>query len=132
MVPSPSVLHTRKVKAGAIPFLRRRQIEVTASAAEIKDADGQLIERLEEGESFNLQGLLFERPGITVVLIEDTLLYFFGEEDYQQLRTNHRHFDRFFHSQRSRRIRRAAMREVQTRCCQGTKNVPEFICKQQA
>ncbi len=91
-------------KDNCLPGLRI----LRTGAAEIRDADGQLIERLEEGESFNLQGLLFERPGITVVLIEDTLLYFFGEEDYQQLRTNHRHFDRFFHSQRSRRIRRAA------------------------
>ncbi len=78
-------------------------------AAELKDADGELIERLEEGESFNLQGLLSERAGISAVLIEDTLLYFFPEEQYQALRSNQRHIDRYFHSQRGRRIRRAAM-----------------------
>lgn len=89
---------------GGLRILRR-------GAAELRDAGQQLIERLAEGESFNLQGLLSEQTGVSVVLIEDTLLYLLPEPDYQRLRARHRPIDRFFHSQRARRVRRAARYE---------------------
>jgi len=44
---------------------------------------------------------------VQAVLIEDSLIYFLPQEDYQQLRSNYRTFDRFFHGQRSRRLFRA-------------------------
>lgn len=90
--------------SGGLRILRR-------GAVELRSADGQLIERLGEGESFNLQGLLAEQAGVVAVLIEDTLLYLLAEPDYQRLRLAHRHIDRFFHSQRARRVRRAARYE---------------------
>lgn len=82
-----------------------------SGAAELRGADDQLIERIGEGESFNLKGLVSEQPDLRAVLIEDALLYFLNESDYQALRQRVRDFDRFFHSQRSRRVRRAARHE---------------------
>lgn len=81
---------------------------IRSGAAEIRTEDGQLLDRFGEGISFNLKGLNIEKPGIGVELIEDSLVYFLDEKNYQQLRKNNRDFDRFFHSQRSRRLRRAA------------------------
>lgn len=81
---------------------------IRSGAAELRGDKDQLIDRMGESVSFNLCGLNSEEPGIKVVLIEDSLIYIFPEIAYQELRHNNRDFDRFFHSQRSRRLRRAA------------------------
>ena len=84
---------------------------VRSGAVELRDSKGQLLDRLGEGESFNLCGLIKEEPDVTALLIEDCLLYLLPEKDYFAIREKHRHIDRFFHSQRSRRLRRAARHE---------------------
>ena len=85
---------------------------IRSGAAEIRTEDGQLLDRFGEGISFNLKGLNQEQAGIYVELIEDSLIYFLEESAYQSLRKNNRDFDRFFHSQRSRRLRRAARHDA--------------------
>lgn len=80
---------------------------IRSGAIELHGENGQLIDRLGEGESFNLKGLRREQPELQAVLIEDSLLYQLREADYQTIRRSNRDFDRFFHSQRDRRIRRA-------------------------
>lgn len=81
---------------------------IRSGAAELRDQEHILIDKCQEGSSFNLQGLNLEHPGIRATFIEDSLIYYFPEEGYQALRKQQREIDRFFHSQRSRRIRRAA------------------------
>ncbi|GAB3112359.1 putative nucleotidyltransferase substrate binding domain-containing protein [Pseudomaricurvus hydrocarbonicus] len=82
-----------------------------SGAAELRVDNDQLIDRFGEGVSFNLLGLSQEQPGIRATLIEDSLVYFLPEPEYQKIRQQYRDFDRFFHSQRSRRVRRAARHE---------------------
>lgn len=82
-----------------------------SGAAELRSSNDLLLDRLAEGDSFNLMGLNNEQPGITATLIEDTLLYTLPEVSYQKLRSEYRAFDRFFSGQRSRRLRRAARYE---------------------
>jgi CBS domain-containing protein len=84
---------------------------IRAGAAELKGADQQLIDRCHEGTSFYLAGLNAEHPGITATFIEDTLAYILPDKDYQRIKQDNRDFARFFHSQRSRRIRRASRYE---------------------
>jgi CBS domain-containing protein len=84
---------------------------VRSGAAELRCVKNLLLDRLAEGDSFNLMGLNAEQPGVKATLIEDTLLYTLPEIPYQQLRSQYRAFDRFFSSQRSRRVRRAARHE---------------------
>ncbi len=84
---------------------------VRSGAAELRTESGQLVDRFGEAVSFNLRGLAQEQPDIRATLIEDSLIYLVPEARYQELRKEHREFDRFFHSQRSRRVRRAARRE---------------------
>jgi CBS domain-containing protein len=84
---------------------------VRSGAAELRCAKDLLLDRLAEGDSFNLMGLNAEQPGVKATLIEDTLLYTLPEIPYQKLRSQYRAFDRFFSSQRSRRVRRAARYE---------------------
>lgn len=84
---------------------------VRSGAAELRSSNDLLLDRLAEGDSFNLKGLNEEQPGIAATLIEDTLLYTLPEVSYQKLRSEYRAFDRFFSSQRSRRLRRAARYE---------------------
>ncbi len=76
-------------------------------AVELRNEEDELLDRLAEGESFALNGLLKEDPGIRAVLIEDSLIYFLPQSEYEALRGRHRDFDRFFHGQRSRRLSRA-------------------------
>ncbi len=83
-----------------------------SGAAELRVDDDRLIDRFGETVSFNLLGLSQEQPGIRATLIEDSLIYYLSEIDYQRLRKQYRDFDRFFHSQRSRRVRRAARHET--------------------
>ncbi|MCG8314804.1 MAG: DUF294 nucleotidyltransferase-like domain-containing protein, partial [Pseudomonadales bacterium] len=80
---------------------------IRSGAAEIRGDNEQLLDRIGEGESFNLSGLLEENSKIHSVFIEDTLVYFIAKNHYQEMRLKHRPFDRFFHGQRSRRISRA-------------------------
>ncbi|MBU3068301.1 CBS domain-containing protein [Aestuariicella sp. G3-2] len=82
-----------------------------SGAAELRADNGRLMDRFGEGVSFNLLGLSQEEPDISATLIEDSLLYLLPEEEYQKIRQQHRDFDRFFRSQRSRRVRRAARHE---------------------
>jgi len=78
-----------------------------SGAVEIVNHEGQLLDRLGEGESFNLAGLCEEQEGVKARFIEDSLIYRLPDECYQRWRDQHRNIDRFFHKQRSRRIRRA-------------------------
>jgi CBS domain-containing protein len=84
---------------------------IRSGAAELRDKDDRLVDRLGETVSFNLMGLNAEKPGIKATLIEDSLIYLIPESYYQEIRKRNRIFDRFFHSQRSRRVRRAARHE---------------------
>jgi CBS domain-containing protein len=84
---------------------------IRSGAVELRTKEDKLVDKLGESVSFNLMGLNSEQPGIRATLIEDSLIYLIPEVHYQQLRKNNRIFDRFFHSQRSRRVRRAARHE---------------------
>ncbi len=85
---------------------------IRSGAAELRSDDDRLIDRFGESVSFNLLGLSQEQPGIRATLIEDSLIYYLPEIHYQNLRKRHRDYDRFFSSQRSRRVRRAARYET--------------------
>ncbi|WP_237058375.1 putative nucleotidyltransferase substrate binding domain-containing protein [Microbulbifer sediminum] len=81
---------------------------VRSGAVEIRSEDRQLLDRLGEGESFNIHGLDVGSEGVVAETIEDTLLYQLPRAAYEALRAQFRDFDRHFHSQRNRRLRRAA------------------------
>ena len=81
---------------------------VRSGAVEIRDSDNKLLDRLGEGESFHIGGLNAEQGEVQATVIEDALLYLLPDEAYQGLRERDRNFDRYFTSQRSRRLRRAA------------------------
>jgi CBS domain-containing protein len=79
-----------------------------SGAVDIRDADNKLLDRLGEGESFNIEGLNAERGNVLALVIEDALIYRLPDASYQSLRSANRTFDRYFSGQRSRRLRRAA------------------------
>ncbi|EED32648.1 cyclic nucleotide-binding protein [gamma proteobacterium NOR5-3] len=79
-----------------------------SGAVDIRDADNKLLDRLGEGESFSIAGLNADRGNVMALVIEDALIYRLPEAAYHSLRSANRGFDRYFSSQRSRRLRRAA------------------------
>lgn len=79
-----------------------------SGAVDIRHADNKLLDRLGEGESFHIGGLNAERGEVLALVIEDALIYRLPDEAYQELRRANRDFDRYFSTQRSRRLRRAA------------------------
>ena len=85
-----------------------------SGAVDIRDSDNKLLDRLGEGESFHIQGLNAERGEVQATVIEDALFYLFPDEHYQALRAADRRVDRYFSSQRNRRLRRAARYEPET------------------
>ncbi len=82
-----------------------------SGAVDIRDSDNKLLDRLGEGESFHIQGLNAERGEVQATVIEDALFYLVPDEHYQALRASDRRVDRYFSSQRDRRLRRAARYE---------------------
>lgn len=78
-----------------------------SGAVDIRDENNKLLDRLGEGESFHIGGLNAERGSILALVIEDALIYRLPDEAYLALRRSNRSFDRYFSSQRSRRLRRA-------------------------
>ena len=87
---------------------------VRSGAVEIRSNNNQLMDRLGEGESFNIHGLEMGNEGVKALVIEDSLIYSLPRVHYEHLRSTNRDFDRHFHSQRSRRLRRAARYEPNT------------------
>ena len=87
---------------------------VRSGAVEIRSSRNELMDRLGEGESFNIHGLDVGDSGVSAVVIEDGLIYSLPRTHYEQLRAQFRDFDRHFHSQRSRRLRRAARYQPNT------------------
>ncbi len=87
---------------------------VRSGAVEIRSSKGQLLDRLGEGDSFNIHGLDVGDEGVSASIIEDCLLYCLPRVYYETLRAQFRDFDRHFHSQRSRRLRRAARYQPNT------------------
>ena len=79
---------------------------VRSGAVEIRSNNNQLMDRLGEGESFNIHGLEMGNEGVKALVIEDSLIYSLPRVHYEHLRSTNRDFDRHFHSQRSRRLRR--------------------------
>lgn len=84
---------------------------VRSGAVEIRDDKNKLLDRLGEGESFHIGGLNAENGSVQALVIEDVLVYLLPDEHYRKLREENRKFDRYFSSQRSRRLRRAARYE---------------------
>ena len=87
---------------------------VRSGAVEIRSSSDQLMDRLGEGESFNIHGLAMGNEGVKATVIEDSLIYNLPRTHYENLRSQNRDFDRHFHSQRSRRLRRAARYQPNT------------------
>lgn len=85
-----------------------------SGAVEIRSSSNQLMDKLAEGESFNIHGLDVGDEGVFAQVIEDSLIYNLPRVHYENLRAQHRDFDRHFHSQRSRRLRRAARYQPNT------------------
>ena len=81
-----------------------------SGAVDLRDDANKLLDRLGEGESFAILNLNAESTVVATV-IEDALIYRLQPEDYAELRSGNRDFDRHFSSQRSRRLRRAARYE---------------------
>ncbi|AFU97542.1 putative nucleotidyltransferase substrate binding domain-containing protein [Simiduia agarivorans] len=92
------------------PDFNHKDIRIIRSGAlELRSGADQLLDRLGEKENFNLCNLAAEEPDIRAIVIEDSLIYRLDNDIHSQLRTQNRNFDRFFHSQRNRRLRRAVM-----------------------
>ena len=86
---------------------------IRSGAAEVRLENNQLLDKLGEGESFNIDGLAEKDPDISVVLIEDSLIYEVPATAYQALREQYREFNHYFQRQRNRRLRRAVRYQSQ-------------------
>jgi CBS domain-containing protein len=81
---------------------------VRSGAFEVRDNEGQLLDRVEPGGYFGYPSLL-TGDAITnrLVVIEDGLLYQLDESTFQQLRSASRPFDRFFNQAHAKRLHHA-------------------------
>jgi CBS domain-containing protein len=100
-----------------------------SGAVDLRDEHNKLLDRLGEGESFHIERL--NAPGggaVIATVIEDSLVYLLPDAAYRQLRETHRHIDRYFSSQRSRRLRRAARYEPEPHVM--TRPVASVMCRE--
>ena len=90
---------------------------VRTGAFEVRDKDGNLLDRLGEGDFFGFPSLLTgENVHNKVQVLEDGLVYLLDLELFQYLRNQSREFDRFFnraHAERQRRFSEASKKDNQ-------------------
>ncbi|EDP99356.1 CBS domain protein [Shewanella benthica KT99] len=77
-----------------------------SGAFEVRDDDGELIDRLGEGDYFGFLSLLSgEKVCNRVQILEDGLVYHLDPDTFNYLRGENRHFDRFFNRAFAKRLR---------------------------
>ena len=91
-----------------LDYSNPRLYVVRSGAFEVRDNEGQLLDRVEPGGYFGYPSLL-TGDAITnrLVVIEDGLLYQLDESTFQQLRSASRPFDRFFNQAHAKRLHHA-------------------------
>ncbi|QIZ76860.1 DUF294 nucleotidyltransferase-like domain-containing protein [Ferrimonas lipolytica] len=79
---------------------------VRSGAFEIRDDQGQLLDRIGEGEFFGYPSLLTgEKVSNQVRILEDGIVYVLTEAVFTQLSAENRQFGRFFNRQHAQRLR---------------------------
>lgn len=79
---------------------------VRSGAFEVRDINGELLDRLGEGDYFGFPSLLSgEEASNRVAILEDGLVYHLPPEMFNLLRTKSREFDRFFNKAFAKRLR---------------------------
>ncbi|RTR34139.1 DUF294 nucleotidyltransferase-like domain-containing protein [Shewanella atlantica] len=79
---------------------------VRSGAFEVRDNDGELLDRLGEGDYFGFPSLLSgEKVSNRVRILEDGLVYHLDPDTFDYLRVESREFDRFFNRAFAKRLR---------------------------
>ncbi|MCK8043910.1 DUF294 nucleotidyltransferase-like domain-containing protein [Shewanella sp. 1CM18E] len=79
---------------------------VRSGAFEVRDKEGELLDRLGEGDYFGFPSLLSgEHANTQVAILEDSLVYHLPPEMFDLLRQKSRQFDRFFNRAFAKRLR---------------------------
>ncbi|WP_394147765.1 DUF294 nucleotidyltransferase-like domain-containing protein [Shewanella atlantica] len=82
---------------------------VRSGAFEVRDNDGELLDRLGEGDYFGFPSLLSgEKVSNRVRILEDGLVYHLDPDTFDYLRVESRQFDRFFNRAFAKRLRHQA------------------------
>lgn len=82
---------------------------VRSGAFEVRDAEGELVDRLGEGDFFGFPSLLSgEAVSNKVAILEDGLVYHLDPDSFNRLRQESREFDRFFNRAFAKRMRHQA------------------------
>lgn len=82
---------------------------VRSGAFEVRDPEGVLVDRVGEGEFFGFSTLLSgEKVVNKVAILEDGLVYHLPQSLFDQLRSESRHFDKFFTRAFAKRLRHEA------------------------
>ncbi|TNF04003.1 MAG: cyclic nucleotide-binding/CBS domain-containing protein [Gammaproteobacteria bacterium] len=93
---------------GIFDYSNPRLLIVRSGAFEVRNTEGELLDRVEPGGYFGYPSLL-TGDAITnqAVVIEDGLLYQIDADTFQLLRSVNRSFDRFFNQAHAKRLRHA-------------------------
>jgi CBS domain-containing protein len=84
---------------------------IRSGAVEVFRRDGQLYNRLGEGDFFGEQSLMLNRPvRFPVTALEDTLVYLIGEETFNYLFDNFEHFADFVEVEDQTRLRQSMVK----------------------
>ncbi|MCG9696343.1 DUF294 nucleotidyltransferase-like domain-containing protein [Shewanella sp. Isolate11] len=79
---------------------------VRSGAFEVRDEQGELIDRLGDGDFFGFPSLLSgEKISNRIQILEDGLVYHLDPETFNALRSESREFDRFFNRAFAKRLR---------------------------
>ncbi|SBS35702.1 Hypoxic response protein 1 [Marinomonas aquimarina] len=80
---------------------------IRRGACEIRSAKGGLVDKLADGDCFGISTVLEQNPdGLQVLVLEDSLIYRFQKEGFQQLLQESEEFALFFAHARSSRLRK--------------------------
>ena len=87
---------------------------IRRGAFEIRSQEGNLVDRLADGECFGISSLLENNPeGFTVIALEDSLVYRLCKNVFQAVADDHPNFLSYFTSTRANRLRKLFTSQAQ-------------------
>ena len=100
------VYYSKKQQLVPVDSDEKQLYIVRSGAFEVTTGDGELIDRVSDGQYFGYSGMLSGEKVVNKVhILEDGLVYLLPIKTFDKLRASSREFDRFFNQAFAKRLR---------------------------
>ena len=115
LLPGPDIrsaaaaIRVKYVQANRLVDMEGTLSVIRKGAFEIRSPENQLVDRIADGECFGVSTVLENNPEqLSILALEDSLIYQVERDTFQRLATQHEDFKAFFTQTRNNRLRKLA------------------------